>query len=259
MVNSNWNRQTVLVTRPGSQAGSLSEALEAQGFLVRQVPVMEIVPLQDSTRIEHCFAALDQFAGIIVVSVNAAEQSLAWFSRYHPPLAVMFFAVGQSTAGYLQERLFGGKAREVIYPASQMDSEGLLALPALQPSQVAGKRFLILRGMGGRELIADTLRSRGAEVTACELYRRICPPNGKQLQEGIADADIIVVNSVESLENLLALAGPTFDAGQCTKRLVVPGERVGAAARKTGFRHIICSANATDTAVIDAINRSTSL
>ena len=51
------------------------------------------------------------------------------------------------------------------------DSEGLIALAALQ--NVARKNVLIIRGDGGRELIAEKLSDRGASVHYFESYRRV--------------------------------------------------------------------------------------
>jgi uroporphyrinogen-III synthase len=58
---------------------------------------------------------------------------------------------------------------EPLVPARE-DSEGLLALPQLQV--VAQRRIVLVKGPGGRELIADTLRERGAEVIEFNCYRR---------------------------------------------------------------------------------------
>lgn len=252
------NRPGILVTRPRSQGLALCRQLEQRKYHVVHVPVMEIEPLQDSghlQQVQRCFANQQTLAGIIVVSVNAAEQAIDWFERHPPPPTVTFFSVGQSTAQYLLEHLAVLNGRRVVFPATQMDSEGLLALPELQAARIKDRHFLILRGVGGRDVLASTLRTRGATVESCELYRRICPPNEKALRECLVDIGIIVVNSVESLDNLVMLAGQGLENAIQLKTLVVPGERVAAAARTAGFRHIICAANATDAAVIDAISR----
>ncbi|WP_296815495.1 uroporphyrinogen-III synthase [Thiobacillus sp.] len=61
---------------------------------------------------------------------------------------------------------------DVVTPDGQ-DSEAVLALPQLQA--VAGRQVVIVRGVGGRALMADTLRARGADVHFMECYRRTCP------------------------------------------------------------------------------------
>lgn len=249
--------KTFLVTRPLSQGQSLCEQLRTRGFVVHHVPVMEVEPLRDAASIassESCFAGLEKYHGIIVVSLNAAEQSLPWFARYPLAPAQVVFSVGKTTAEFLQQSPVLGKST-VMYPPQQMDSEGLLALPGLAQERVQGKHFLLLRGQGGRELIAQTLTARGAVVDSCELYRRFVPAqNAQHLQACLPLVDGMVINSGESLENFLSLAG---NAKVTDKLLVVPGARVANAASRAGFRHIIVAANATDTAILDAISVAT--
>src|SRR6185295_3375161 len=61
-------------------------------------------------------------------------------------------------------------------PATTFDSDGLLRLPEL--ADVRGKLVLILRGDGGREQLAEALRSRGARVDTIACYRRARPASG---------------------------------------------------------------------------------
>jgi len=247
-------RKTFLVTRPLSQGQSLCEQLRACGFAVHHIPVMEIEPLQDAAslaRSEIFFSGLSNYHGIMVVSLNAAEQALSWLARYplRPTQAV--FSVGKTTADFLQQSPAFRNLLPVIYPRQQMDSEGLLALPELAAASVKGKHFLLLRGEGGRELIAQTLTARGAVVDSCELYRRFVPAqNAVRLQACLPLVEGMVINSAESLENFLLLAG---DINATDKMVVVPGPRVADAARRAGFRHIIVAANATDVAVLEAV------
>ena len=65
---------------------------------------------------------------------------------------------------------------DVSFPAEGDDSEALLELPALREAIARpDPRVLIMRGEGGRELLAERLRELGASVEYLELYRRELP------------------------------------------------------------------------------------
>ena len=69
---------------------------------------------------------------------------------------------------------------DVISPPLRFDSEALLELPQL--TDVNGRRVIIFRGDGGRELLGETLAARGASVEYVSCYRR-----GRPLWRGRAD------------------------------------------------------------------------
>jgi len=129
-------------------------------------------------------------------------------------------------------------------------------LNELQADEVKGRRYLILRGIGGRELIAQTLKERGAHVDSCELYRRYLPEqNTAALGKALPATDVIVISSAESLGNLVSMAGEGLAKTLLDKPVLVPSERVATIARQLDFQHIISAANATDNAVIETLTR----
>ena len=145
----------------------------------------------------------------------------------------------------------------VKYPRQNMSSEGLLALPDLQ--QVAEQRCLVLRGVGGRELLRDTLTARGALVDSCAMYQRaLCVESGPLLKqwaaaESVAERSwLILSNSLESLGNMLSLAEGHVTWLK-TQTLLVPSDRMRQGARDMGFASIRCASSATDRAMIEAL------
>jgi uroporphyrinogen-III synthase len=124
------------------------------------------------------------------------------------------------------------------------DSEALLALPALQ--QLAGQRIAIFRGEGGRGLLGDTLRARGASVEYVECYRRVRPrsdpaPLVAAWREGKVHA--VTVSSAQGLSNLFGL----LDAELLNSLpLFVPHARVADEARRLGARETIAAGPADD-------------
>ncbi len=106
--------------------------------------------------------------------------------------------------------------------------------------EVAGKRIVIFRGEGGRELLAETLRQRGATVEYAEVYRRAVPEAGaEQLQHVLRKncIDIVTVTSNEGLQNLLHMAGDACRCRLLRLPLVVISQRTALLAAKLGFTH----------------------
>jgi uroporphyrinogen-III synthase len=209
----------VLVTRPAAQAGELLAAIEAAGGRGIAFPVIEIAPRSPQS-IQAELVGLDDPDIVIFVSRNAVEHGLAWSGDG------AIAAVGPATAAAIE-----AAARVVdVRPASGFDSESLLGEPAL--TDVRGKTIRIVRGNGGRELLATTLRERGAKVDYLEVYARRMPDYTEariaavsgQLAAG--DIDAVVVMSVESLANLLALLPASCHPAFAETRLVTPASRV---------------------------------
>lgn len=242
--------RTVLVTRPALQAAALAQAIRAAGGTPLAFPALavEAVP-QDELSVP--LARLAEADIAIFISPNAAQFGMAAIrARGALPGAMVVFAVGPGTARALQAQGVGG----VILPDGQ-DSEALLALPQLQ--EVAGKRVTIVRGVGGRALLAEALRQRGARVDFMECYRRLRPqadaaPLLARWQAGGIDA--VTVSSAETLHNLAALLGEAGRPLLAGTPLFVPHEKIAGAARRLGIAQVIATPGGDDGLVDGLVN-----
>jgi uroporphyrinogen-III synthase len=209
----------VLVTRPKHQAAEFSDAIQAAGGNAIGFPAIEIVP-RSAADIDDDATALQQPDIVIFISANAARFGLAYIA------AAKVAAVGPATAAALE----AAGQRVDIRPAAGFDSEHLLEEPELQ--SVDGKVVRIIRGSKGRELIADTLRQRGAIVEYLPVYTRRAPDVDASSAAALEQAwrsgniDVVTVMSVETLTNLVSML-PEWCSNQLGKTpLVTPASRV---------------------------------
>ena len=209
----------VLVTRPRAQTTELVHAIQKQGGEVICFPAIEIVP-RDRAEIAADAAALPTPDIAIFVSRNAVDHGLL-----HAAGAAIA-AIGPATASAI---LAAGQTVE-IHPDNGYDSESLLAEPALH--EVAGKQVRIIRGSKGRELLAETLRERGASVEYLTVYERKLPTVSPDLLAEVEMAwrdgkiKAITVMSIATLDNLSTLL-PEWCASQLENMpLVTPAARV---------------------------------
>jgi uroporphyrinogen-III synthase len=127
-------------------------------------------------------------------------------------------------------------------------SESLLALTEMQ--DVAGQKMMIVRGETGRELLADTLRARGANIQYLEVYKRCLPRYTQEEVTRALKVDTIIVTSVAGLENLCQLIN---DETMKHKMLVVVSERIKQVALGLGFQRIAVTDDVSDTAIADHV------
>ena len=252
MPEGNLHGLRVLVTRPAHQAQALAQQIEQAGGEAILLPTIEIAAPTDPAALEHLLAGLDEFDLAIFVSPNAVRAALTVLARHGGlPPGLQLAAVGQATARALR----AAGAAQVLAPAERFDSEALLEL--LPPARVAGKRVLILRGNGGRELLGDTLAARGARVSHAECYRRLAaraPDPAALARVGRGEIDLITVTSVEGLKSLCVLVGDVGRARLLDTPVIVTSERQAAACRELGFRASVhTAAQSSDAAIMAAL------
>jgi uroporphyrinogen-III synthase len=219
----------VVVTRPSSLAQGLASLIERAGGKAFLFPAIEIEPLPAP-------APAGKLDMAIFISPTAVREGLKHLAA--PPAAVV--ALSRGTRRELERR---GVAN-ALAAEDGADSEALLALPEL--ARVAGRRIAIFRGEGGRSVLGDALRSRGAQVEYVECYRRLRPhsdpaPLAAAWRGGGLHA--VTVSSAQGLGNLFEMLEPELLR---SLPLFVPHQRVADEARRRGARQALVAGPADD-------------
>jgi uroporphyrinogen-III synthase len=235
---------SVLVTRPAAQSDELCKRIAALGGEAISLPVIAIEPIPN-------IAAQPAHDWLIFISANAVHHGLPHVAR---DATTRIAAIGKATA----EALAANKVQVDAVPERGVDSESLLTNPAL--SDMSGKRALVVKGAGGREMLREELSLRGAQVTELEVYRRVAPHHDAAAVTALEQRwrehgiDIVTLTSVETLDNL---DKTLTDSGRGLLRatpFVVLSERIATAARTKGLRgDCVLSRGADDAAIAGAI------
>ena len=241
----------VLVTRPAAQAATLAAMIAGEGGEPVLFPLLEIGPADDPAPLDEAITRLDDYAIALFISPNAVDYSLPRIlERRVWPAGLPAAAIGPGTAAPLAR--YG--IENAIVPPARFDSEGVLELPAFQHERVAGRHVLILRGNGGRELLAGTLRRRGAEVDCVTCYHRWAPTEGAFVVSLLCNnaLDALTISSSEGLRNLLALLDT--DAIERLRRLpvFVPHRRIAEVAAESGLANVVLTGPA-DAGILESL------
>ena len=248
----------IMVTRPRDQAKWLAHSIRQFGGIPLLLPLLEILPAAEPQALYERVSRLAQFDLAVFISPNAVRfgfeairasntanlSNSTNLGQFNPSITCLggklrIASVGQGSAKALREL----GITNVIAPTDRFDSEGLLAMPELQ--NIAGWRVMIFRGDGGRELLGDTLKARGATVEYAACYRRSHPQwKVKELFEAAPDA--ITVTSSEALCHLWKMLDDAQRAALCAKPIFLPHQRIAELARQQGWQQIHLSGAGDD-------------
>lgn len=233
----------ILVTRPAAQAADWVADLRAHGLAAVALPLIGIDGVDDPTGLIEAWRALARCRLVMFVSPNAAQH----FFAHQPadatwPATVLAGSPGPGTTRALAG--LGVPAAQIVEPAAdalQFDSESLWA--QLQPYDWQGATVLIVRGDGGRDWLAETLRAAGAQVSHLAAYRRRAPHLSADdqvlLQAALAapEAHLWLFSSSEAIDNLAALApaGVAWDRAHA----IATHPRIVARARRLGLAKVL--------------------
>jgi uroporphyrinogen-III synthase len=233
----------ILVTRPAEQSVQLARIIRDAGGEPILFPALEIEPLEEAA-IAPALDHLRHFNLLIFVSPNAARVAMPRIAKGGGvPAHAKVAAVGPGTAVELKK----SGVRDIISPREGFDSEALLG--ELSTMALGGSRVLIVRGQGGRELLGQNLRLRGATVEYLECYRRVKPDRDmRELMShlGLDGRQACLATSSNIVENLFEMAGAAGRTWLCGMPFFVPHPRVAATAFSRGVHRVFVTGNGDD-------------
>ncbi|MEM9601553.1 MAG: uroporphyrinogen-III synthase [Pseudomonadota bacterium] len=222
----------VLVTRPAHQADAMITRLRLAGHLPLPCPTLAIeavdaAPMSTDTGTDERACDIAIFVSTNAVHMAAGPEPL---TRQLDGVSSVF-AIGAATAWALHTH----GVRAHTPPDGDFRSESLLNHAVF--AAVAGKRVCVFKGAGGRSLLADQLRARGAEVDERVVYKRrpTADSETKHTQNQHFCADVIQVGSNEALDNLVTITPAPMRDRLFTTALIVNSERGKRHAETLGF------------------------
>lgn len=236
------NKPTLIVTRPAEQAMRLVTRLtqaSQRHLTILNLPLIKVVPKEFSALAES------HYNGAIFVSRNAVK----FFYQFPTPSIEVLCAVGNNTAASIA--CFS--KQPIIFP-EQMNAEGLLALPEL--AHIGNQHWLVIKGIGGRTIISDTLHQRGAKVTEVEVYQRKLPDYAvqKAIKEAFCVNPTWLITSAEALTNLHRILG-LANTPQHATNVIVSSQRLANLAVQKGFTILAQSAGASETQLVQCVKK----
>lgn len=231
----------MIVTRPAREAGRWVEALRSAGWGAEALPLIDIRPVDDLSRVRACQAAARDYDALMFVSPQAVRHFAApsWIDS-----SVRCWAPGPGTAQALMD--CGVAPERIGQPsaeAAQFDSDALWAVVA--PEVQSGHRLLLVRGQSGdgstgRDELIRRCVAAGGEVDSCVVYQRACPSwneaDQRRARDRLDDGSIWLFSSSEALAHLRTLL-PT--ASCVHARALVTHPRIEMSAQRMGFGEII--------------------
>ena len=239
---------TVVLTRPQADSERLSEALQNEGFQTRVMPIITIEAIPTAEQAPA--PSLRNDALCIFISANAVRFGLPQLgSALARDSDLTVIAVGNKTRDTLAAE--GIQAQVPV----RADSEGLLAMPAL--SAPDSRDVVIVKGEGGRELLASELTGRGARVTEWACYRRCWPEVDVSGLIEISAGLIFQASSGEMVSRLSELLAGGGQADLFQSSIIVPSDRVASLAAEIGWGQVIRAEDASDDAFMRALKQHT--
>jgi uroporphyrinogen III methyltransferase/synthase len=249
----------VLVTRAQDQAGEMLLALAAAGAETVHIPLIRLVAPEDPAELDAALDRLDGYDALLFTSANAVRffvEHAAARGRDPAGFVAQVVCVGPRTAAAAARK--GLPVHRV--PKHRFDAEGMLAEIEKHLGS-AGRRFLLPRAEGARELLPERLRAAGGHVDVVTVYRNVpAEVDASALRARLVagDFDALTFTSPSTARNFAALLDAS--ARTAAKRCLVAaiGPVTAEALRHEGLAPDVCPARADAAGLVEALAEAVS-
>ncbi|MBW2067386.1 MAG: uroporphyrinogen-III C-methyltransferase [Deltaproteobacteria bacterium] len=160
----------IVITRARAQASHLKQKLEELGANCIEFPSIEIVPPPSWDACDQAIQDISNYSWVIFTSVNGVQQFFKRLWDLGKDLRVLMGcrigAIGPATATAIENR----GIRVDVVPQSYR-AEDLAA--SFSKEMVYGKNVLIPRALKARDILPESLRKMGANVTVAPVYATV--------------------------------------------------------------------------------------
>lgn len=238
----------IAITRPVGSGAALARRVRALGGEALLLPGSRLRACPDAAAARAGLrTALG--AAVVIFTSPAAVRFAAALTRLDTGARVL--APGSGTATALQRA-----GVTAVHPQRE-DSEGLLALPALQC--VRGQHVALVGAAGGRGLLERELAARGARVSLAYVYQRaparLDRRHAAALLRHPERALFVLLTSAQALTHILAALPPAARTALLAGTAIGSSGRLLDAARAAGFAQAWPAASAHADDLLAAVLR----
>lgn len=241
----------IAVTRPAGQAGALVDGLRELGAEPLVCPTIEIVDPPDPEPLRRAAEELGSYDWLVFTSANGVDRlwhELEARGREGLPANARVAAIGPATAQALEVR---GSHPEIV-PEEYVAEAVADALVAF--GELSGRRVLLPRAAGARQVLPQRLRAAGAEVDEIVAYESRADAEGiarlaAALRRG--EVDMVTFTASSTVRHFVE-EGHSTELGRA--RVAVIGPITARAARSAGVRVDVEAREYTVRGLLEAIS-----
>jgi len=239
----------IAVTRPPGQAEALIAELRHLGADAVSTPTIRIADPPDISPLRGAIGRLEAYDWLVFTSANGVERFWREFEaegRESLPEGLLVAAIGPATAEALEAR---GSQPQVV-PEEYVAEAVADALVAF--GDLAGRRVLLPRAGGARQVLPERLRAAGAEVDEVMAYESQPDAEGiLRLREALErdEVDMITFTAASTVRHWVEASGSELGRA----RVAVIGPITARAARAAGLRVDVEAREYTVAGLVEAI------